>query len=806
MDKAFLVLEDWAQNLSFDPAEIDKERGIIIEEWRLGRGADARMRDRQFPILFKGARYADRLPIGKTETIEKFKHDALKRFYDDWYRPDLMAVIAVGDFDKAAVEGLIRQHFGPIPAAKVPRLRTIYDVPDQPQTLYAFATDKEATMATISVYNKLPLRERGTVGVYRQTILDRLAVGMLSRRLFDLTQKPDAPFIMAEAERSILVRTKEAAILNAISKEGCLERTLDMLLTEAARVSQFGFTATEFEREKLQALRTSERNYTEKDKSESADLAAEFVRNFTQHEPMPGPALEYALYLRFLPEITIEQVNKAAMDWMDKSSRVVIVSAPEKDGVIVPDEAKLAAEVKRVETRKIGPYVDTITSQALLDKLPEPGKITKATAKEAFGITEWDLSNGVKVVLKPTKIKQDEIIFRAFSFGGYQLADDRDLISARIAAPLMSVMGVGKFSAIGLQKLLAGKIASVGAQISETDEGLIGSGSPKDLETMFQLIYLNFTQPRADREVFAAFLAQVKTLLANQQKSPEWSFNETLQRAIAQDHPRARPMTAEMVNQIDLDKSLAFYKDRFADASDFTFVFVGSFTLDMIKPFVERYLASLPALRRNETWKDVGIRPPKGVVEKTVLKGIEPKSQAAIIFTGPFQYDREHRVAVRALSLVLETRLREVLREDLSGTYSISISSNYLKIPTETYVFPILFGCNPERTNELVKVIFREIDNLKKRGPSEKEVGDTKTKLIRDFETQMQKNMFLLVNIYLKYEFKEDLGKFFDLSEYYKTLNVNMIWDAARMYLNTENYVKVLLLPEAKSKVPAEKR
>jgi len=806
MDKAFLILEDWAQNLSFDPAEIDKERGVIVEEWRLRRGANARMQDKQFPIVFKGARYADRLPIGKKETIETFKHDVLKRFYKDWYRPDLMALIAVGDFDKAAVEGLIKQHFGSIPAATTPRLRPTYDVPDHPETLYTVATDKEATMTSISVYNKLPLREQGTVGVYRQEILDRLAAGMLSRRLSDLTQKPDAPFVMAGAGRSIFVRTKEAAMLYAIPKEGGIERALDALLTEAARVARFGFTATEFEREKLQTLRTYERYYAEKDKQESAALAAEFIRNFTQNETLPGPALEYALHQRFLPEITIDEVNKVAKDWMSESSRVVMVSAPEKDGVTVPDETKLAAVVKGVGTKEIAVYVDTVANQALLDKMPEPGKIVKTTSKEAFGITEWDLSNGVKVVLKPTTVKQDEIVFRATSPGGYQLASDQDFIPARTAAQAMSATGVGKFSAIDLRKMLAGKIASVGALISELEEGLSGSGSPKDLETMFQLIYLRFTQPRADQGAFAAHIAQFKTILANQQKSPEWAFSDMLQRTLTQDHPRARPMTAEMIDQMDLDKSLAFYKDRFADASDFTFVFVGSFTLEMMRPFVERYLASLPALRRNETWKDVGIRPPKGVVEKTVLKGIEPKSQAAVFFTGPFQYDQEHRVAIQALGMVLDTKLREVLREDLSGTYGVSVSPNYTKIPTETYTFPIQFGCNPQRTQELVKVIFQEIENLKKNGPSEKQVSDVRVQLIRDFETNAQQNRYLLSQIYLRYQVPEDLGKFFGLPEYYKTLNAKIIWDAARMYLNTDNYVKVLLLPEVKSEArPVER-
>jgi zinc protease len=805
MDKAFLVLEDWAQNLSFDPKEIDKERGVIIEEWRLGRGADARMQDKYFPILFKGSRYADRLPIGKKEVIEKFKHSALKRFYKDWYRPDLMAVIAVGDFDKAGVESLIRQHFGPIPAVKVPRLRPTYNVPDHPGTLYAVATDKEATRSSIAVYNKLPLQEQGSVGVYRQEIVTRLAASMLSRRLSELVPKPDAPFVAAGAAWSMFVRTKEAAFLNAIPKADGFERALDALLTEASRAAKFGFTPTELEREKVQVLRTLERFFVERDKRESSSLAAELVRNFTQKETLPSPALEYALNQRFLPEITLAEVNRCTSNWIREASRVIVVNAPEKPGVTLPEETRLAAVVKGAGVKEIAAYVDTVANQTLLDKVPEPGKVVRTNLKAEFGITEWELSNGVKVVLKPTTLKQDEVVFRATSPGGYQLAGDQDFLPARTAAQVMSATGVGKFSMIDLRKVLTGRIASVMPVISEIEEGLSGNGSVKDLETMFQLIYLRFTQPRADPDAFAAQVAQLKTMLANQQRNPEWAFSETLQKTLTQDHPRAQPITAEILDQMNLEKSLAFYKDRFADASDFTFVFVGSFTPESMRPLVERYLGSLPATHRKETWRDAGIRPPKGVVEKTVRRGMEPKSSAAIVFTGPFQYDPEHRVAIRALSMVLDTRLREVLREELSGTYGVGVGPTYSKAPVETYSFTIQFGCNPQRAEELVKAVFREIENLKKSGPTEKQVSDVREALIREFETNTQQNSYLLSQIFLRYQFQEDLGKFFGLPDYYKTLTAKMVWDAAATYLNLENYVKVLLFPEGGTEAKPER-
>jgi zinc protease len=366
------------------------------------------------------------------------------------------------------------------------------------------------------------------------------------------------------------------------------------------------------------------------------------------------------------------------------------------------------------------------------------------------------------------------------------------------AAQVVSVGGLGKFSASDLRKLLTGKVASARPTIGELDEGLTGGGSRKDLETMFQLIYLTFTQPRRDAGMFQVMTSQTRAALANQKATPEFAFSETLQSTLNRNHLRARPMTPELVDQMDLDKSLAFYKDRFSDASDFTFVFVGSFDLPTMKPFVERYLAALPSTNRKESWKDIGMIPATGVIEKRVDKGIEPKSRAQIVFTGPFRYNQEQRVAIRAMSHVLEVRLRETLREELGGTYSVSASPGYSKYPREEYTLSIAFGSSPDRTDDLVKGVFREIDRLKASGPTEKELADVKQTLLRDQETSSKQNMYLLSNISLRYQYSEDLATLFTIPEFYNRLTAAGIQDAARTYLNTNNYVKVTLFPETK--------
>jgi zinc protease len=798
IDRSFLVLEDWAHNLTFDPAEIDKERGVIVEEWRLGRGASARMRDQWLPVLLKGSRYAERLPIGKKEIIETFKHDRLKKFYADWYRPDLMAVVAVGDFDKAAVEALIKQHFGSLPRPAAPRLRPSYKVPAQPDTQFAVASDPEATTTSLTVYNKLGDRDPRTVASFRASLVERLYTGMFNRRMSELTQKPDPPFVSGGAGHGDFLRSLQAATLSGLVKEDGVERGLEGLLVESNRVAKFGFTSTEFDRQKKEILRAYERQFTERDKQESSLLAARYVANFTNREPFPSIEEEYALCQRFLPEIGLAEVNALVKDYLSPANRVVIVNGPKKAGVSLPGAPRLADTIARAATRDVTAYVDTVASAALIETPPSPGKIVKTTTLEAFGITEWQLSNGVRVVLKPTTNKQDEVVFRATSPGGSSLAPDADFRSAEAAAQIVGSSGVGQFSAIQLRNLLAGKVAAARPSISETDEGISGSASAKDLETLFQLTYLSFTAPRLDQAIYGMLTTQLKTVLRNQSATPAFAFSTTLQGLLTQDHPRYRPLTAEAIDSWNADKALAFYRERFGDAGDFTFVFVGSFTLDAIRPYVEQYLASLPATGRKETWKDLGMRRPGGVVEKTVTKGMEPQAQVAIVFSGPYEYDPVHRVAMRALGSVLDTRLREVVREELGGTYGVSASPSYAKVPIPRYDFTVSFGCAPQRTEELTRAVFKEIAALQADGPTEKQVNDAREAFMRDLETSMKDNSYLVSQISLRYQYGEDVKSLFSIADYYKQLTPAVIQDAARAYLQKDRFVRVTLLPEAK--------
>jgi len=801
MDKALLILEDWAQNVTFDNAEIDRERGVVMEEWRLRRGAQARMLDKIWPITLKGSRYADRIPIGKPDIIQNGKAERLKKFYSDWYRPDLMAVVAVGDFDRVTLEKLISSHFSSIPKPAKPTERPYFGVPDHPGTDYAIATDKEMTGTTVEVDNTLPGRGEGSVGAYRQKMVDQLFSLMIGARFQELAQKPDSPLIFGGASRGdSLDRSKDEAVLFAQVKENAIERGLQTLLVEAERVTRFGFTAPELDRQKQNMLRTYERYVAEQDNTEAASRADEYVRNFLQDETLPSPEDEYKLHQQFLPQVTLEEVNGLAKEWFPDRNRVVVVRAPERAGLAVPDEAKLTAVMKSgTDTKDLKPYVDTIASAALLEVTPKAGSVVKTSTKEASGITEWELSNGARVVLKPTNFKNDEVVFRAFKFGGTSLVSDKDYIPASTATQIVASGGLGKFNATDLQKVMTGKVAVASPYIGELEEGLNGGSSVKDLETMFQLIYMRFTEPRADATAFSVLASQAKTMMSNQSATPEFAFRDALTAARYQNHLRRRSTTAESVDEWSLDKSMAFYKDRFADANGFTFVFVGSINEATLKPLVERYIASLPSLHRNETWKDVGAHTATGVIEKRVEKGIEPKSMNAIVFSGPFEYDQTQRVAIRAMSEVLQTRLLETIREELGGTYSVNVGPGYQRIPRSEYSLTIQFGCDPDRAEALVKRVFQEIEKLKTDGPTPKQVADEKEALLREFETSSKDNGYLLSQIIGRYQNSEDPAALWKVPEYYKKIDAQMIQQAAKTYLNQKNYIRVTLVPEKKA-------
>lgn len=801
LDRALLVLEDWAQGATFDQSGIDQERGIVLSEWRMKLGAGERTQDKLLRVQLEGSRYTERPPIGKPEIIERARREQLVRFYRDWYRPDLMAVIVVGDIDRQAVAAMIGRHFSALTNPSPARPRPAFDVPEHPGTRYALITDKETTTTAVELSNLRPARNQGSVGGYRDLMLDQLFAAMLGSRLDELSQRENPPFLRAGADRRLfpMPRTKDEAVLQALVSNDGVARGLDALVTELERVSRFGFTDTELARAKQSMMLGYERVVTESPDRESESRADEYTRNFLQQEALPTIWQELAFHRRFVPAITIAEINALTRDWFPERNRLVLVSAPDATGVVLPDEAQLAAVLKNASAKRLEPYVDDAASHALMDEPPTRGTIVKTTDRAA-GITEWTLSNGATVVLKPTTLKEDQILFRAAAAGGTSLASDAEFIPARVADAVVAAGGVGRFSAVMLDKILTGKAVAVSPFIDELDQGMGGGSTPQDLETMFQLIYLRFTQPRGDPTAFAAMASQARGLLANQMASPGVVFNQTLAAALSGNSPRRQPETPATVDQWSLEKSLAFYKARFADASSFTFTFVGSFSPETIKPLVETYIASLPATRAHEAWRDLGIAPPTGVIEKTVEKGIAPRSEVAIVFSGPFVYDDPHRLALRAMTIVLQSRLLDAIRQELGGTYSITANPDMDKYPRPAYQLRIDWTCDPARTAALVQRVFQEIEFVRSTPLSSGQVSLIRGALLRDFEKDSQDNGYLLREISRRYEEGDAAGAaaIVTLPEQIAALTGDQVRAAARTYLDMGNYVKVTLMPASK--------
>ena len=807
LEQGFQILEDWAHLVSFEPEEIDKERRVVIEEWRSGRGADARMRDKQLPVLLKGSPYAQRLPIGQTGVVDTFHYDTLRRFYRDWYRPDLMAVVAVGDFDGMRMEELIRREFSGIPRSEGPRGRTAPPVPDHKETLFAIASDPEADQSSVSLYSKMGVRRYDTLGMYRQKLVEGLYNGMLNQRLDELTKRPDPPFLYAFSSQQRFLRSKEIYVLGAGVQDNGVLQGLEAILTEAARAQRHGFTRSELKREKQDVLRGMEQIYRERDKSKSEGYAREYVGHFLWGEPFPGIETEYELTSELIPEISVEEVNRVADTWLTGQNRVVLVNVPEKPGIKAVREEDLLAAMERVREKEIPSYEDDAPDLPLVEHPPPPAKVVAEKVIPELGVTEWTLENGVQVVLKPTDFKNDQILFTSYSPGGHSLVSDTDYVAAMSATTVLSEGGLGGFNQIQLEKKLSGKVVSVSPQIGSLQEGISGHASPKDLETMFQLIYLTFTAPRADSLAFQAYRARVRGFLENRGASPEAAFSDTLQVTVAQYHHRARPLSVGLLKETDLQRSYKIYQDRFADASDFTFFFVGNFGLEEIRPLVQSYLGGLPSINRRETWRDVGMDPPKGVIEKTVRRGAEPRSLTKIVFSGPFEWNRQSRYGMHALATVLEIKLREALREDLGGTYGVGVGASPSHYPKEGYEISLSFGCAPERVQELTKEVFAQIDSLKESPAPESYILKVKEMDRRERETNLKENGFWLNSLQWYRIHGEDPRNILTYAdELIDRLTGEVVQRAARRYFDVNNYVRVVLYPEASKGQAAEGR
>jgi zinc protease len=736
------ILEDWAGALSFDPAEVEKERGVVVEEWRLGRGARQRVFDEQWPVLLAGSLYANRKPIGEKEVLETAPVQALQRFYRDWYRPDLMAVVVVGDVDPDAIEDEIERRFAHLPAAEDPRPRDNVPIPLESTTRAVIVTDPEAQHATVSFTIKGPHTPLVSEADFRGALVETLFHEMLRARLDDIGRDPASPFTFAYSFTGDMGRAVDLFQLTAGAKPGRIEDTLEALTVEIERVRRHGFLPSELERARAKVIRRYERSAQEQDKAESRSYAREIVRHFLEAEAMPGRDAELVLVQEHVPTIRVEEVNALAARWTAREDRVILASGPPHDEI--PSEETLLTILDAVPELDIAPYTEDLSTAPLMAEAPAPGRITKEEVIADIGVQVWTLSNGAKVIVKPTDFKNDEVVLEAFSPGGHSLAPPEHYRSASAAAGIVAQSGLGEHDATQLNRLLAGRVARVSPVIDELEEGLRGAASPRDLETMMQLVHLTFTAPRKDTRAFEAWKSSVAAHVENRDLDPQAVFFEKLTAFMHDDHPRRRPLTLESIESIDHDVAFEFYEDRFADASDFTFVVVGNVDEDELRALSAQYLASLPTQQREETWRDVKVPYPRGTQRFELAKGQDPKSFVYINFHGETPWSPEAENDLRMLAEVLDIRLREVLREDMSGVYGAFSRGRIVRRPTERYVYGVGFGCAPENVEQLEKAVFEIIAELESSGTPPDIIEKVKEQRRRKLETDQETNRFWL--------------------------------------------------------------
>ncbi len=800
VEKGFLVLEDWASTVTFENEEIDKERGVVLEEMRLGKGAQDRMNKVILPKLLAGSTYAERLPIGKEDILKNFKYDVIKRFYRDWYRPDLMAVIVVGDIEVAAAEKMVKSHFEKLKNPSKPRPRVSGPIPPRKITEAAVVTDKEATNTVLQIYySTKQSKDEVTVGDYRHSIVKNIFQTMLGQRMQELTQSANPPFVFGGSNLGGFLRGHETFSSFALISKAGVEPAVNAIIQENERARKYGFTANELDRTKKNLVKNMERAFSERDKTESENYAAEYIRNFLQKEPIPGIENEFAYYKQYVEGITLEEVNKFASTAIPTSeNKLVALTAPEKTDFELPTNEKLLSMVDAAAKVEIKPYEEKAVAASLIAEPPAPGRIMFQKENKEAGYFELTLNNGVKVILKTTDFKNDQVVMSAFRFGGQFLYDTKDRYNAEYAASVVGQMGVGEFSPTDLKKVLAGKSVNVSPRISTTSEGLSGSCSSTDVEALMQLINLYFTKPRKDDEIFTSFVTKQQAMYQNMMSEPRMVFQDTLLRTVYKGNPRGpRVPSAADFTKISEQRALEIYKERFANANGYTFVIVGAFDINKIKPLIATYIASLPTNKEvTSTFKDIGMRPVRGVVKKEVRKGAEPKSFIAMQFTGETKYSDDENLKLQALIELLNIKLIETLREELSGIYGGGMYGSMNRIPYESYSIGVSLPCGPENVDKLIAATFEELNKVKTKGPLDADLAKVKETWKKQYQENMKDNAFWLRQLQQSVENGSNAAEIFNYEKKVDALTVADLKAVANKYLDMKNYVQVVLYPE----------
>lgn len=798
IEKGIQVLEDWAHNLSFDDSEIDKERGVILEEWRLGKGAEDRIYQKQLPTIFYGSKYAKRDVIGDTAVFLNVPHDNFRRYYKDWYRPELMAVVVVGDFNVDEMEALIKKFFNNLTPVENARKRETHPLPFHKEVLVTVEKDKELAYPDATIMFKYNDFDESYTDGFRQMLVEDLMTTMLSSRLMEKTREANPPFQYAYANAGKFLGERRAFNITCSPKGDNVKLGFETLLKEIFRAKQNGFLATELERAKDSYLRRVQKQYDERDKTESRSLVGEYIRNYLNNEPAPGIEWEKDYDNKVIPGITIEEINALITKLAADENAVITVSGPDREGAVIPTKEEILAQYNTIKNEKLDAYKDDVSDKPLFNEKLSPTKISDEKTDAKLGIYEWKLANGAKVYAKSTDFKNDEILFEADSPGGTSLLSDDDYFASAGMSNVISSSGLGDFNQNQLNKYLQGKIVRVSPRVSAYNETISGNSSKNDFETMFQMIYLYFTKPHKDVDAFKAFQQKWISQINDRQNMPEATFSDTVNFTLDDYHIRSKPWSAEMVENINYDKILKTYKSRFENASDFTFFFVGSFDIDKLKEMTSIYLGNLPTTNSKETPKDIGQYFSRKTVKKIVNKGIEDKSSVSISYSGDFNYNQQDRYLLSSLMDVLDIKLREAIREEKGGTYGIYAYGMPRKFPKPEYRIRLGFGCKPARVDELTTEVFKVIDTVKTTAPAQSYLDKVKETQRRELEVNLKTNRYWLGGMTTLYENGEPFENITNGNTLIDKIKVEDIQKTAQKYFNESTKMIFELLPEKK--------
>ncbi len=799
VDTCLLILHDWSSFIALEEEEIDSERGVILEEERTTGGANRRVMEQLLPKMYPGSPYGERLPIGTKEVIANFSYQELRDYYNKWYRPDLQGLIIVGDIDVDAIEARIKEMFADIPAPVNPATRTQFMIEDNEEPIVAIATDHELTSYQVMMFHKqdaTPDSLKNDVQYWLSQYAISLVNMMQNNRLKELTQKSNPPFVYGYSyyDDYYVAPTKDAWTSVVYPKDANgIKEAIEAMVAETKRMQQYGFTASEYERAKADFMKTIESAYNERNNTENEKYVDTYLDHFLSNEPMMDIETEYNLYQQIIPNLPLEVINGIAKEIIPENNFVMTLMAPQKEGEVLPTEEELLTIYYNAMAVEVEPYAEEVFDGPIVAELPKAGKVKKEAQNEILGTTEWTLSNGMTIIYKQTTFKDDEIRMTAYSRGGLTALPQDDPYTLQNLGDIITLGGVGEFSAIDLPKVLAGKKVHVAPAIYTYSEGMNGSCSPKDLETMMQLIHLYFTAPRADQEAFESTMQRTKAMLKNMELNPNLTLSDSITKVLYNNHPLRLRMNVEDYDKVDYAKAMEMYKDRFADPNNFTFVFVGNIDVETFKPLVEQYLASLKKKNRKEDWKDVGMRVADGNYSTHYRKEMQdPKTSVYMIYDGAMEYNLYNKVYMDVLSDVLDIVYTKTIREEQGGTYGVGVMGTTTNKPNDSFMFYTVFDTNDEVYLTLMDIAKAGLKDLAENGPRQEDLSKVLENKLKKRTEELQENRFW-TNVILT-EVSDNIDLITEYENIIKGITVESLADFAKQIVNG-NLKEIVQLP-----------